>query len=278
MALRPEDIEKNKQILEELDDLEDQEDDTPPTDNEIADDQDDEQDQGDDGDDSDEDYQEDQDSQRDPDDQDDEGQASQKKEVDTYSKRYADSTRENQILNAKNKSIMDRLDKARQITEVSEEELQREFPEWNEMTTTEQRMAKRLYLQEKRFTFIDEAVEQTRQIDAWSDKVQEFLDDDTTTQTYKDLQGREAEFKLFATKPTRVGVPLADVVAAFLYDASKTPVKKHKGSLLATAGGARGGAPKAPNRYTAQDMATLRKENPKKWAQLVKAKKFKVDY
>jgi hypothetical protein len=146
---------------------------------------------------------------------------------DIYKKKAIEQQRENIVLHGKQKKMNDTLDQAANLPDPTEDELHKEYPEWEDMTQTEQRLAKQAMLSNKRFDLLRTVRTEERNVEAWNEKVDAFVSDPTSLVNNPELEGKIDEFVLFATKPTRVSVPFDVLVSAFLHDVTKKPAKKN---------------------------------------------------
>lgn len=191
-----------------------------------------------------------------------------------YKKRYADSTREAQILHAKNKKIVEVIEKAKEISDPTEEELIAEYPDWEMMTDTERKMAKDSVISRRRFEALDEATQDFRKSEKWNAKVDKFMTDPQTLIDYPGLEGKEEEFKIFTGKETRRGVDFPDLVSAFLFEADKI-MPKHKGSMFETGTSGTSEKPKPKSdKITTKESQRLRIADYKKYLEYLKAGKI----
>jgi hypothetical protein len=182
-----------------------------------------------------------------------------------FKKRFAESTREAQILYAKNKKTMETIQEAGKVAEPTEDEMKVQFPDWDLMSDTEKSLSKRVYKGEKALGMITQISEESKKVDEWNGKVDTFVDDPESAQKYPKLAGREAEFKAFASKPTRVGVDFEVLVNAFSYE-----LNTGGGHKTLFNNGSGGDKPQSTT-PTAEDASTLRKTNPREWERRSKA-------
>jgi hypothetical protein len=203
----------------------------------------------------------------------DEGEEGKKFTTPPVEERFKHQQRENQVLYSKQKKFTETVEQAASLPEPTEEELKVEFPDWDTMTETEQRLAKRSLMSDKRFSMVHGAVQEGKKIDEWNEKVDQFLV--TAVTTFPRMAGKENEFKSFCMKPTRRGVDLEDLANAFLNTATETPAPRKKGSLLETGSGAKGDRPKG-DFIDERHAAALRTKNHKEYNRLVKAGKIKI--
>lgn len=189
-------------------------------------------------------------------------------------KRYIESTREAQVLSAKNKKMNEAFEQASSISDVSEAELKAEYPDWDLMSDFEQKLAKKNLVNDKRFEAIQKVTKEFKDVDAWLGKVGEFVEDPKSLISYPALEGKTEEFKLFASKPTRRGVDFEDLVSAFLYS-EKSKVVKNKGKMFESGtGGAKDKGNTKPGMVSVDDAAKLKKTNYNKYKELLKAGKI----
>src|SRR3990167_465969 len=195
-------------------------------------------------------------------------------EVD-WKARYAGSTKEAQILAARDKDVMSAIDDAASLSEPTEEELRKEFgDDWELMDNFQKRIAKDNLLNKRRFERIDEVAQKRKKIDTWIDKVNDFVADPKTISAIPKLQGKETEFGQFCLAPSRVGVDFDVLVKAFLYDVKVETPTRPSSTLFEIGGG--GEAPKTPE-ITPEQIAYLRKNNQKEYKRLLNSGKIKVE-
>lgn len=191
-----------------------------------------------------------------------------------YREKFKHSTKESQVLFAKQQKFAETVDLANQLPEPTEAELRNAFPSWEDMTETERLLAKDNYMNKKKFDLVYQATQEGKEIEAWVEKVDSFLTTDAVN--YSRLQGREDEFRTFALKPTRRGLDVNDLARIFLYDIEEAPKTTKRGSLLETGTG--GNAAKPKKEYLNEKQAAyLRKHDHKKYQKYVKEGKIKID-
>jgi hypothetical protein len=198
-----------------------------------------------------------------------------KEEPVDYEKKYKASSGEAQILLSKTKKITEAVAKAGEIAEPTDEEMTKEFPDWEVMSDTERKLAKDSVVNRKKFSTLAEATGEIKDIDAWNDKVDSFLADPKVLADHPDLDGNEEEFKTFATKPTRRGVDFEDLVSSFLYMQSKEVRPKNKGGMFETGSAGLNDKPKPKtDKITVDESRRLRLLDYKKYLQYVKEGKI----
>jgi len=193
-----------------------------------------------------------------------------------YKEKFKQSTKEAQILTAKNKKINEAFDKASNVSEPTEEEMIVEFPDWEMMSEFERKMATQTTLSNRRFASIAEVGKEFKDIEAWNGKVETFLDDPKLDKEHPDLVGKETEFKLFALKPTRRGVDFDTLVSSFLWT-NKEARPGNKGQMFepGTGGPSAKMEPKS-DKITVEEARVLKNDNYEEWKRQLKA--GKIDY
>ena len=187
-------------------------------------------------------------------------------------KRYKESSREAQILHSKNKKLSQAIDESSQLPEPTEEELTKEFPDWEMMNDFERKMAKTALLNTRQLAIIHKTSREFKDIDAWNEKVDKYLDDPKNLTDNPDLEGKEEEFRTFAIKPTRRGVDFGDLIAAFLYQRKPTV---SKGKMFPDGSGGPASKPK-PKKMSIEAAIVLRKTDYKEYKRLLKAGKIET--
>lgn len=191
-----------------------------------------------------------------------------------YKEKFVNSTREAQVLASKNKKITEVIEQAASLDEPTDEEMTKSYPDWDLMTDSERRLAKDSVLSKKKFALIHNAILETKKVDEWVAKVDEFVEDPKTITDNPALEGKEADFRAFCLKPTRRGVDFEDLVNSFLFTVK--PEQKHTGSLLETATG--GPKENKPKELTVEEISMIRRNDPKKYKELIKQGKVKINF
>lgn len=188
--------------------------------------------------------------------------------------RYKQSTREGQVLFAKQRKFAETVEMANQLPEPTDDEVKAVYTNWEDMTDTERLLAKDNYINRRKFDLVYQATQEGKQIEEWAEKVDSFLTVDASK--YAKLAGREDEFKNFALKPTRRGLDMHDLAKLFLYDIAEAPSTPKRGSLLAS--GSSGNAPKPkPDFIDEKQAQKLRTSNHKLYQKLVREGKVKIE-
>lgn len=193
-----------------------------------------------------------------------------------YKKKFVESAREAQILHAKNKKINEALEKAVKSPEPEENELKKEYSDWDVMSDFEKKLARDNFRNTKRFQALEQIAVEGKNLEEWQTKVDGFIDDPKTLVDNPLLDGKQDDFKLFATKPTRRGLDFEDLVSAFLYNASKKP-KSKKGGMFETGSGGTNVKSKS-SKLSAKEAKTLRETDYGKYKELLLAGKLESGF
>lgn len=194
------------------------------------------------------------------------------KESPDYKEKFRSSAQEAEVLALKNKQINEAIDKAKNLPEPTEEELIAENADWDLMTDTEKRLAKKVFVQERFQQEIIKAREAGKNIEDWNNSVEEYAENPVTLNHHPELEGKEDAFKKFATRPSRRGMDMEDLTAAFLYDATKNAKPPSKGQQFdpGTGGPSDKGTPKSSKMSMAQ-ARELRRTNYDQYVKELKA-------
>lgn len=200
-------------------------------------------------------------------------------EEQTYKKRYSESTREAQILHAKNKKMLDAFNQVSEVVDPTDEEMQKEFEDWEDLNDFEKKMAKENWKTSKRFEAINTIAQDNKDGDAWNEKVDKFIDDPATVTNNPSLEGRLDEFKLFVEKPTRRGVDFQDLISAFLYEIKTQKPGKRKGKMFETGTGGPDKKTKVKSdKMSIETAAALKKSNYNAYKEALMAGKIEQEF
>lgn len=201
----------------------------------------------------------------------------EKTQEQTDKERLVEQRREALILNARDKKMKEALASANEMPEPTEDELKTEALlkgfTYDEMTPIERGLFKTAVHSDRRLARVTEVAKDGQDIDEWNTKVDEYADNPEVTVKYPKLEGKQDEFKLFASKPTRRGIEFETLVSAFLYEetAKKPVITKGPMFETPTGGGSDRPAPKKDNKISVEDSITLRQTNYKEWKKQLEA-------
>jgi len=189
-----------------------------------------------------------------------------------YKKKFVASSTEAEILHSKNKKFNEAIEKAGQIPEPTEEELVAEYPEWDVMSDFEKKIAKNDLKNTKKLAFIESISSEFKDMDKWNQTVDTFLSDPKVVIDNPELEGKEEEFKGFATKESRRGADLGDLVNAFLYQKKALTPAKNKGKMFEVGtGGANDKDKPRSNKISIEESERLRRLDYKTYLKYLKA-------
>ena len=187
-----------------------------------------------------------------------------------YKEKFSESSREAQKIHAKNRKINEGVAKASEITDVTEEEMIAEYPDWDVMSDTEKKLAKKSLINDKRFAVVNQATEEAKKIEKWADDVDKFIESPTTLADYPDIEGKEDEFKAFANELPNHSVPFKILVSAFLHDMSIKVKPKSKGRMFETGSGGPNEKIKTKgDKISLEEAARLMKSDYKKYKEFL---------
>src|SRR3990167_9188304 len=200
-----------------------------------------------------------------------------KEEVKEKDKKLSASARENQKIYAKNRVINKALVDAEEIPEPTEEELVKEFPDWDVMSDTEKVFAKETVISRNWRKTIAQAKEQATKIEKWNESVEGFVDDPKTLLDNPDLEGKIDEFREFATQEANNSVPFNVLVPAFLHNHSSNK-QPNKGRMFDRGSGGPNDKPKLKDgKITLEEGRKLRETDYGKWKEMLAAGKIESD-
>ena len=153
--------------------------------------------------------------------------------------------------------------------EITEEFLKEKYPDWEDLSIGEQKALKRTEELEQEVQEIKNNTNQFNNDRKWQEKVEAYITDEVADMFPK-IVGREEEFKRFATRPTRKGLPLDVIAQSFLYE---FPATEKKRSLFHAPGGE---APQPKEGMTADEAAELMRTRPGEYVRLIRAKKLNI--
>ena len=206
---------------------------------------------------------------------DDEVEEAPPEEEDENKKKLLASQQEGIVLHSKIKAVSKAVKDAVNSPEPTEDELKAKYPDWDMMTATEQILAKDNMKNSRVIANLISVTKESEDVEAWNAKVNTFIENPETLANIPDLDGKQDEFKLFASKTTRRNIPFEDLVAAFLYDQSKRAKPKSKGKMFETPTAGPSSQPKPKSdKISVEEARTLRNTNSKLWRKYVQEGKI----
>jgi len=190
--------------------------------------------------------------------------------------RYKAQQTEAFILSERNKALANTVDEAAKLQDPNEAEL-RQFvgstgSDYDELTNFERVMAKKAYLNEKRFAMVNESVQSAKKIDEWAGNVDKFIDE-SDSKPEALLSSHEADFRKYCMQPNHRGVDLDILMGAFLHNLPSKPAKRT--TLFPTGGGER--EENKGDTIGEDEAAALRVKDPREYARKIKAGKVRIE-
>jgi hypothetical protein len=186
-----------------------------------------------------------------------------------YEKKFADSTRENQLL--RERLAAEEKARQEQTKEPTEPELRTAFPLWESMSDTEKELARRTVRAERIGGNAALEVQDIKAERSWATSIELVLASNNA------LQGKEQAFRQYASRPQYRNVPMDVLVNSFLQTQGTAPEPKvtPKPGLEPGSGGPRT-TPK-PAGLTMEQLAALRKSDTKAYEQYLKTHDITID-
>lgn len=153
--------------------------------------------------------------------------------------------------------------------EITEEFLKEKYPDWEDLTLGEQRAIKLAEEVKQENQEIKNNANKFNNDREWLEKVEAYMSEELAD-LFPKIVGREEEFKRFATRPTRKGLPMDVIAQSFLYE---FPGETKKRSLFHAGGGE---APQPKEGMSADDAAELMRTKPGEYVRLIRAKKLNI--
>jgi hypothetical protein len=179
-----------------------------------------------------------------------------------YEKKFAESTTENQIISARNKELEGRI---RELTnQPTDSELRAAFPDWEFMDENAKRSSRMAFEAKRATEKLQLEREQERAEQTWN------RDLEAAITAHPELDGKEREFKEFASQTTHKGAPMQVLVDAFLHKIGSVPPPNPtpKQGLEPGSGGPRG--PEKPKVLSGEELKLLRKTDEKAYVEYIK--------
>lgn len=200
-----------------------------------------------------------------------------KRQVKEKTEKLSDSAREVQKIHAKNRVMNEALVRADDLPDPTEEELEKEYPDWDVMSDIEKTLAKETVVSRNWRKIISEGKNQATKIEKWVESVKEFIDDPKTLTENPELEGKTEDFESFALSETNNSIPFSILVSAFLHRRSKDVVP-NKGRMFEKGSGGPNSKPKLKDgKISLEDARTLRETDYTKWKKLLQAGKIDND-
>lgn len=188
--------------------------------------------------------------------------------------KFVASAREAQVLHSKVKGF----EKASEVKDPTEEDMKKEYPEWEDLSDFEQKTAKKNWIQDRRNEAIDSVVAESKNVDEWNKKVDEKIEDPQTLIDEPRLEGKTDDFKIFASKPSRRGVDFEDLIKAFLFDVDENKPAKKKGKMFEDGTGGESKKQKPKNKLSIEEGSKLKERNYEEYKRQLLAGNIEEDF
>jgi hypothetical protein len=197
-----------------------------------------------------------------------------------YKEKYSESSKESLTQYFKNKKLTETVDEASNLPEPTDEDVRMFLAskkiDYEYLDDSQKAMWRETLHSKLKFDKVQEVVTQSKDIDAWSDKVDAFTNSVETVAKYPLVEENAEDFKKFCMKSARRGMDLEDLTTSFLYGLTNAPVKKpSKNSMLLSGTG--GGKTEKPVGLSDEDVKNIRLSNPKELRRLIKAGKINIE-
>jgi hypothetical protein len=192
--------------------------------------------------------------------------------------RYKESGQEAMILNNRNEKILETIEEAEKLTEVTIDELRVHAlslgENYDNLDAFSQNLVKEGLLNKKRFEKLTGLVADEKNVKTWVKKVRDFIAEDNIVEQYPALKGHEEDFLKYASKKTHMGADLELLIAGFLF---RLPKEEKPVDMLLPRGSGSNNIPVKPAALTQDDARSIRKKDPTKYMEMVREGKFKIE-
>ena len=196
-----------------------------------------------------------------------------------YKEKYQDSTKEAMTLYSKNKRLVEKVEEANTLPEPTEDECvayaRKSGTNYDDLDDFTKTILKETLHNKMKFEKINDLVKETKDIDAWADKIDAFTNSVETVAKYPLIEENADDFRKFSLQKEHRGADMEMLAAAYLYKQGTISVKKSKGSMLLSGSG--GGKVEKPVGLTDEDVKNIRLTNPKELRRLIKAGKVNIE-
>lgn len=194
-----------------------------------------------------------------------------------YKKKFSESSKESQKLYAKNRVMNKAIADAEDVPEPTEEELEKEFSDWDVMSDTEKTFAKETIISRNWRETISKAKDQASKIEKWSESVDDFVGDPKTYIDAPELEGKQSEFAEFAKQEENNNVPMHILKSAFLHENSSGK-QPNKGRMFEKGSGGPNDKPTPrTDKITIEEASKLRQTDYNKYKEYLVAGKIETD-
>lgn len=200
-----------------------------------------------------------------------------KKEEPDYKIKFAESSREAQVIAHSKKEFEQQIEEAQNLPEPTEDQVKQEFQDYDLLSDFERESAKEMthsrLIKRAIASITSKQKEAEQKVEERAKQADTFSIDPDMLKKFPKLEGKQEEFKVFATKQTRLTLDLED--AAALFSTTIPESTKHKGQMFETGlGGDTGKQKPKDDKISLSEAAVLQKTDYKKWKEMLVAGKI----
>lgn len=197
-----------------------------------------------------------------------------------YKKKWIAEAKESQVIAFNKKEFETQIEEAQNMPEPTDDQVRAEFKDYDLLSEFEQQMAKEAthnrLIKRAIADISNKQKEATAKIGERIQEVEVFAIDPEILKKFPKLEGRQDEFKVFATKPTRLNLDLED--AAGLFSIALPEPTKHKGQMFEQGtGGANDKLKTKEDKISLDEARILMNTDYKKYKELLLAGKIEMD-
>jgi hypothetical protein len=180
-----------------------------------------------------------------------------------YEKKFAESTREAQILAAQLEAERAKSARRELTNEPTDSDLRAAFPEWEYMSEPEKRSATMAFKADRRSAQLEAEREAEKAERSWQNDLE------LAVAAHPELGAKAREFKDYASKPSHRGAPVDVLIKAFLHDTPAPPPATPSTPALEQGNGGPRTIEK-PKLISPEELKTLRESDPNGYREYVK--------
>lgn len=184
-----------------------------------------------------------------------------------YKTKFSESTRQNQVLQGQLSRLNQQLGEFINENPPTDEEMQREMPEYAFADEATKVLMKRQVMAERKTNRVFSAVESFTHEAKQMQELQKRIAEDPR------FAGREIAFIEWATHPSRSGTPVDVLISAYLFEVPSPSKQEEPASPVHTLerGNPSGGIPPStPGKMSDEDLADLRKNRPTEYMERIR--------
>ena len=190
-----------------------------------------------------------------------------------YEKKFKDSAAEARILALRNKTYEKKIEEAEALADPTDDECRSEYGEtWDDKDDMEKKLGKQLLRDKKYKAIVRDIHKEQKNDQEYMDKVAAFAVTPDVLKQFPELEGNEAAFVEFASKPTRRNLDLEDVAVIFR-GTRQAKGKVPSGSLFPSPTTSQTKNMPTPTKLDADKMETLRKVDQKAYNEQIRTGK-----